>query len=297
MTYKSGMSHDDDEEEQKEDELNLLDQVGFGMGALAASLGGLFDVGPEDVQTESNSESNKNDNNSKNARTNVGATESDNLNEIPLYDGESTAISTTNRTSGHSTGNTSGQSGQSSDNDWLGYLGNMIFPKGSASIPSGAESTIFSGDTTTYDQESTFQEDEDSYLLQQALAAARAIHHVQGVEYDETQEINVLSDIKFVVVTVLLPLGCKCSFCVCIIGFIYCIKLNKLYFDLLLYYYHQYSSKNMKLVFGYQKSSLMAMQRIRVFSMVINLLPSMVIAQFMLRLMKWQLQYQALRII
>jgi len=222
VTYKSGMSHDDDEEEQKEedgDELNLLDQVGFGMGALAASLGGLFDVGPEDVPTESNSESNKNVNNNKNAGTKVGATENDNLNEIPLYDGESTAISTTNRTSGHSTGtgNTSGQSGQSSENDWLGYLGNMIFPKGSASIPSGAESTIFSGDTTTYDQESTFQEDEDSYLLQQALAAARAIHHVQGVEYDETQEINVLSDIKFVVVTVSLPLGCKCFlYCVCV---------------------------------------------------------------------------------
>lgn len=44
-------------------------------------------------------------------------------------------------------------------------------------------------------------------MLQQALAAARAIHHVQGVEYDETQEINVLTDIKFVVVTVSLPLG------------------------------------------------------------------------------------------
>ena len=49
-------------------------------------------------------------------------------------------------------------------------------------------------------------------MLQQALAAARAIHHVQGVEYDETQEINVLTDIKFVVVTVSLPLGCEFFF-------------------------------------------------------------------------------------
>ena len=73
---------------------------------------------------------------------------------------------------------------------------------------------------TSTGADSAFQEDEDSYLLQQALAAARAIHHVQGVEYDETQEINVLTDIKFVVVTVSLPLGreylvvpCLLSFC------------------------------------------------------------------------------------
>ena len=66
-----------------------------------------------------------------------------------------------------------------------------------------------SDDGTKYDvDDRTYQDDEDSYLLQQALAAARAIHHVQGVEYDETQEINVLTDIKFVVMTVLLPLGC-----------------------------------------------------------------------------------------
>lgn len=44
-------------------------------------------------------------------------------------------------------------------------------------------------------------------MLLQALAAARAVHHVQGVEFDEQNEINVLTDIKFVVVTVSLPLG------------------------------------------------------------------------------------------
>lgn len=57
------------------------------------------------------------------------------------------------------------------------------------------------------DGESTYQDEEDNYLLLQALAAARAVHHVQGVEYDEHNEINVLTDIKFVVVTVSLPLG------------------------------------------------------------------------------------------
>lgn len=57
--------------------------------------------------------------------------------------------------------------------------------------------------------ESTYYDDEDGYLLQQALLAARAIHHVQGVEFDETQELNVLTDVKFVVVTVSLPLGCE----------------------------------------------------------------------------------------
>lgn len=45
------------------------------------------------------------------------------------------------------------------------------------------------------------------------MAAARAIHHVQGVEYDETQDINVMADIKFVVATVALPFGCE--YCVC----------------------------------------------------------------------------------
>lgn len=76
-----------------------------------------------------------------------------------------------------------------------------------ASDALGTKYSDYDADTTTY------QEDEDEYLLQQALAAARAIHHVQGVEYDETQEINVLTDIKFVVATVTLPLGCESVFC------------------------------------------------------------------------------------
>lgn len=47
----------------------------------------------------------------------------------------------------------------------------------------------------------------DDFLLRQALASARAIHHIHGIQFDELQDINVLTDIKFVVVTVALPLG------------------------------------------------------------------------------------------
>ena len=44
------------------------------------------------------------------------------------------------------------------------------------------------------------------------MAAAWAIHHVQGVEYDE---IHVLTDIKFVM-TVSLPLVCEFLSLVCV---------------------------------------------------------------------------------
>lgn len=83
-----------------------------------------------------------------------------------------------------------------------------IYISQGASIISGQTlGTKYSG---TYDaDDSTYQDDEDNYLLQQAMAAARAIHHVQGVEYDKTQDINGSTDIKFVVATVSLPLGCE----------------------------------------------------------------------------------------
>ena len=54
-------------------------------------------------------------------------------------------------------------------------------------------------DDDMFDAESTYQEEENNYLLLQALAAARAIHYLQGVEFDEKNEINVLTDIKFVI--------------------------------------------------------------------------------------------------
>ncbi len=50
-------------------------------------------------------------------------------------------------------------------------------------------------------------DDEDAYLLQQALAAARAVHHIAGVEFDEENDIDVMSDVKFLVATIHLPLG------------------------------------------------------------------------------------------
>ena len=65
-------------------------------------------------------------------------------------------------------------------------------------------STVRSNSNTASTEE---EEDSDGYLLQQALASARAIHHIHGIQFDEMQDINVLTDIKFVVVTVALPLG------------------------------------------------------------------------------------------
>ena len=66
-------------------------------------------------------------------------------------------------------------------------------------------STLRSNSNTASTEEE--EEDSDAYLLQQALASARAIHHIHGIQFDEMQDINVLTDIKFVVVTVELPLG------------------------------------------------------------------------------------------
>ena len=123
-----------------------------------------------------------------------------------------------------------------------------------------------SGDSK--DDESMFPEDEDSYIFQQALAAARAIHHVQGIEYDESQDINVLTDIKFLVVTVALPLGCEYAACflflVC-----FCASIRKpRNTD-----FPQCCFKNMKLAYGSLKPSLMAMVPRRVFNTVTNSRP------------------------
>ena len=60
-----------------------------------------------------------------------------------------------------------------------------------------------------FDEPNADEDEDEAYLLQQALAAARAVHHIHGVEYDETKEIDVLSDVKFHVVHVKLPLGRK----------------------------------------------------------------------------------------
>ena len=68
----------------------------------------------------------------------------------------------------------------------------------------------------SHDQSSKFtydsypEDDDDAYLLQQALASARAVHHIHGVEYDESQEIDVVTDVKFHVANIKLPLGREC---------------------------------------------------------------------------------------
>jgi hypothetical protein len=85
-------------------------------------------------------------------------------------------------------------------------MSRIIFPH---DVSSSERST---GGTTiddTFEAGSTYQEEEDNYLQLQALAAARTIHDVKGMDYEEKNEIDVLSDIKFVVVTVSLPLGCE----------------------------------------------------------------------------------------
>lgn len=125
----------------------------------------------------------------------------------------------------------------------------MLLSQGGETVGSEGFGTKYSD---TYDGESTFQEDEDSYLLQQALAAARAIHHVQGVEYDETQEINVLTDIKFVVVTVSLPLGCEFSLHCFVLFCHYNTFLSNVLTDISWLLSVQCSSKNTKSASGYQ---------------------------------------------
>jgi hypothetical protein len=49
--------------------------------------------------------------------------------------------------------------------------------------------------------------EEDVRLVDLALQAARSMHKLRGFEYDETNEINIASDIRFSVVDLSLPLG------------------------------------------------------------------------------------------
>lgn len=105
-----------------------------------------------------------------------------------------------------------------SEYGWLDYMHNALFTSNAADTNANDEETtetdedqaILNDSASTrrssYEEQDT-DDDGDAYLLQQALAAARAIHHIHGVEYDENIDINVVSDIKFLVITVSLPLG------------------------------------------------------------------------------------------
>jgi hypothetical protein len=140
-----------------------------------------------------------------------------------------------------------------SENNWLGYMRHILSPNdvssfsvmllsllplidlkysfphfslGSQPPKDGASARcVGTKDDDMFDAESTYQEEEDNYLLLQALAAARAIHHVQGVDFNEKNEINVLTDIKFVVVTVALPLGRE-FVCALVLFFFSCMFLD-----------------------------------------------------------------------
>ncbi|KAK1744862.1 hypothetical protein QTG54_004153 [Skeletonema marinoi] len=106
------------------------------------------------------------------------------------------------------------QAAGTSEYDWIGYMEKFLFPETDQETAGGETdtqtnmSTLRSNSNTASGTASTEEEENnDDYLLQQALASARAIHHIHGIQFDELQDINVLTDIKFVVVTVALPLG------------------------------------------------------------------------------------------
>lgn len=207
------------EQKQGDDDWALMDQVDNAVTLVATSLGGLFGIASPAAASTSAKNGPSHDEGVGGGNRDAGSL---------LMEEKSLETEVDNGTHGESTIQSTVQSTQyteqtgNSEYDWLGYMRNILFPtEGEAgSVASGRSGTIGSARTPysgtyeggTYDgDDSTYgAEDEDSYLLQQALAAARAIHHIQGVEYDEAQEINVLSDIKFVVVTVSLPLGCEC---------------------------------------------------------------------------------------
>jgi hypothetical protein len=129
---------------------------------------------------------------------------------------------------------------QSQDNteksdDWLGYMENVLFPSNKKSTSRPSYTVRHDGERSvqteisecsesnytesqcsesqsqsfkiTYDDSYADGEDGDAYLFEQALASARAIHHLHGVEYDETREIDVVTDVKFHVANITLPLG------------------------------------------------------------------------------------------
>lgn len=194
VTYKS--------DEERVAEVDLLDDLrkdvdnAVTVVATAIGLGGLFGMVSPKANTRASDES-KSDTQGNSAFADNGddkSTKSED-NDIYMSRGQMTAgTSTADKTKG------------TEDNNWLSFMNRIIFPH---DVSSSERST---GGTTiddTFEAGSTYQEEEDNYLQLQAMAAARVIHDLKGMDYDETNEINVLSDIKFVVVTVSLPLGCK----------------------------------------------------------------------------------------
>ena len=50
------------------------------------------------------------------------------------------------------------------------------------------------------------EKEEEEGLIRMAVCAARTRHRMNGIEFDESRDIDILTDIKFVVVTIGLPL-------------------------------------------------------------------------------------------
>ena len=93
-TYKSGYSHDDASTRRDDDEeLNILDQVGLGIGSIAASLGGLFAAGQQDGQGQAKAQNGHNDRN-RGAPSNGGGNQSVVTEDQESTYAESTAFST-----------------------------------------------------------------------------------------------------------------------------------------------------------------------------------------------------------
>ena len=210
-TNKSGR------ESENGDGIDFLEHVDIGLTAVVASIGDLFMGGGAGAAASTQ----KTDEEKKRRSSKVVPSrfadeekpQEEDQDEDGTY-GESTQQS-------YASTNQTAQKSDESPLDFLGTMQNLLFGgdttnngQSAASIGTsavtGTKSCASDNYSTTYD-ESTSQDDEDGYLLQQALAAARATHHIRGFEFDETKEINVLTDIKFVVVTLTLPLGCEYS--------------------------------------------------------------------------------------
>ena len=195
VSYKS--------DEERVAEVDLLDDLrkdvdnAVTVVATAIGLGGFFGI----VSPKSNN------------RTADGGSESDTRGSSAFADnGDDKSTKSGDNETYVSAASTADRKGGTEDNNWLSFMSRIIFPHDMSSSERSTGGTTID-DTfeagSTYQDGSTYQEEEDNYLQLQAMAAARVIHDKKGMDYDETNEINVLSDITFVVVTVSLPLGCE----------------------------------------------------------------------------------------
>ena len=178
-----------------ESQINIMDHVDNAVMAIGNVLGGLGALlSPKDLVPNLTDENDDTEQNSKSGGTVEDATNFSKAMKFKTTHGKAT-----------------NSKGITSEYDWMGYMEKFLFPKGGEGDGEGDD--VHDGSDTrvsTVRSNGTVASDiGDDYLLQQAVAAARAIHHIHGIQFDELQEINVVNDIKFVVVSVALPLGRK----------------------------------------------------------------------------------------